>query len=116
MAVAVGACFVPFVVVGLAMSVARGLRRCDVGFREMVITLFGFLGFQIVLRCVHPFAPHNDFRFVLPILLPCSIMAAPALGALRRSLARRFPHAAAFPAHLAAVFCLASVWTVVGWN
>jgi len=114
--VAVGACFVPFVVAGLVMAVARGWRRDDVGFREVVVTLLGFLAFQIILRDVYPWAPHNDFRFILPVLLPCAILAATALGAFRYRLTRRLPLVAALPAPLTAVFCAGSVWVLLGWK
>jgi hypothetical protein len=117
--VGLAALFIPFVVFGFCQAVARGFRRgdvADVGLRELAFTLLGFLSFSVVLRYRYPWAPHNDFRFVLPIVLPCAVMAAMSFRWLMRTCGRRFPHVATLPGHLLAVFCFASGWILLAWK
>jgi hypothetical protein len=107
--------FFSFVLAGLAICIARGFRRDDAGHRELVITVSGFLAFLLLMRHTHPYAPHNDFRFILPVVLPCSVMAALALGKVHRKLRRRWPHLAALPAWLVVAFCITSARVADFW-
>jgi hypothetical protein len=108
--------FYPFVAAGLVASMVRGLRRDDVGHRELALTLLGFLGFLAAFRLVFPYCVHNDFRFGLPMILPGSVMAAMSVGWLRRRLARSWPHLAALPAWLVVTFCVVAVRISVFWS
>jgi hypothetical protein len=112
---ALTAIFFPFVLAGLAICVARGLRRDDAGHRELVMTVCGFLAFLLLMRHTHPYAPHNDFRFILPVVLPCSVMAALTLGKVHRKLRRRWPHLAALPAWLVVAFSVTSARVADFW-
>ena len=108
--------FLPFVVAGLAGCIARGLRRADAGHRELALTLVASIAFLVVLRLRYPYAPHGDFRFILPAAMPCAVVAAMAMGVLRRKLARRWPHVAALPGWLVVAFCVVSTRVLLFWS
>ncbi len=112
---AAAAALLLLVAAGLVVSVVRGLRRQDAGHRELALTVLGFLAFMIVLRLRFPIAPHNDFRFALPIVPCCAAMAAIVASMARGRLQRRWPHLAALPGWLVAAFCAASASVTLMW-
>jgi cell division protein FtsW (lipid II flippase) len=118
LALAAAALLVP-VLAGLALSVRRALGPGDGGWREMALALLGLLGFLFAVRLRYPFAPHNDFRFVLPVVLPCSVMAALAIGRARRWLGGRpgqvWRRLGGLPALGVVAFCAGSVRVLLWW-
>lgn len=114
--VVVAALLLVLVTWGLVACIARGLQRDDRGHRELALTVLGFLGFMIAVRLEFPIAPHQDFRFALPIVPCCAAMAAIAASALNRKLRRSRPHLAALPGWLVAGLCVLSLGVTVGWS
>jgi len=94
-----------FALCGL-VSCVRAFGRDRRGERELVLAVFGYLGFLASFRLVAPFAVHNDFRFIVPVVVPCAIMTALAMDRLRTKL----------PAFLVAVWCLASLRVTIYWT
>ena len=108
---------VPFLLVGLAVMVARGWRRTqEGGAREMVVAFVGLVASMVALRALYPYKPHNDFRFCLAAAAPGAILVATGLGAARRRLSWRWPHLAALPGWLTFAFCILSLRILLYWS
>jgi len=110
------AVLLPMVAWGLLVCTVRGREREDRGHRELALTLIGFIGFMFVVRLKFPIAPHQDFRFALPVVVCCASMAALTAGAMRRKLQRRWLHLAALPGWLVAGLCVVSLWFTLRWS
>ncbi|HEY1954270.1 MAG TPA: hypothetical protein VGH28_01625 [Polyangiaceae bacterium] len=105
-----------FALAGLVSCVRRAFGHDRHGERELVLAAFGYLGFLASLRLVAPFAVHNDFRFIVPFVVPYATMTAVALGRVRAKLGHRRPYLAMFPAWLVAVYCVASLRVTIYWT
>jgi hypothetical protein len=86
-----------------------------VGHRELALTLLGFLGFIVALRWVYPYAPHSDFRFVLPVVLPCAVMIAMSFGWIWRRFGKRWPHLATLPGWAVVAVCFLALKMSIFW-
>ena len=112
----VGLVLFAFLAIGLATVVARGMRdKWRGGSLEILLTLFGFVAFLLYFRTRFPFYFHNDFRFVLPILGPCAILAAIGFERHRARFAATRPTLAAFPVWMMALFCALSTQFLFRW-
>jgi len=104
-----------FVACGFLICVARAFGPDRRGERELAISALGYVGFLVSLRLVAPYAVHNDFRFIVPIVAPCAVMAGLAFGRLHAKLKRRWIHLAALPGWLVVAFCVASLRITLDW-
>jgi hypothetical protein len=107
--------FLVFIGLGFVQCVAEAWRTGGKGHLELLLTFVGFLGSVLLFRVRFPFFPHNDFRFALPIIVPCGAMAAMGFAEFRRRFAVRRPHLAALPAWLVVFFCFLSTRILFVW-
>jgi hypothetical protein len=110
------AVLLPLVAWGLVVCIRRGLERDDRGHRELALTVFAFIGFMLAVRLKYPIAPHQDFRFALPVVACCASMAAIAASAMHRKLRRRWLHLAALPGWLVVGLCAISLEITLRWS
>ena len=95
---------------GLVSCVRRAFGRDRHGERELALAAFGWIGFLASFRLVAPFAVHNDFRFIVPAVVPWASMTALAMGRVRAKLGR------SLEVLLVAVYCLASLRVTIYWT
>ena len=98
-----------FAFAGLVSCVRRAFGPDRHAERELALAVFGYLAFLASFRLVAPFAVHNDFRFIVPVVVPYAIMTALAMGRVRTKLR-------VLPACLVAVYCLASLRVTIYWT
>lgn len=111
-----GLVFCVFLVAGLLTIVQRGFQeKWRSGALEVLLVLFGFVGFLLLFRIRFPIACHNDFRFVLPILAPCVVLVATGFERFRSRLAPLRPTLAALPVWTVALFCALSTQMLFRW-
>jgi 4-amino-4-deoxy-L-arabinose transferase-like glycosyltransferase len=104
-----------FVLAGLVRFLRLSFRRTERGARELVLVAAGLVLAIVVLRARVPLACSNDFRYVVPIVVPFALMMAAAMDTFRRRLRRQWPHLAALPGWLVVAFCGLSVQLPWGW-
>ncbi len=111
----IAAAFVLFIGAGLLHSARAAFGRSAGGYRSVLLMLVGFVAFVMVFRFMFPFRPHNDFRFALPVLGPCAILAARGFSLFRARCVIHWPNLAALPVWLVAVWCFLTTQVLFAW-
>jgi hypothetical protein len=93
----------------------RDMVRGALGQVELIACFCGFIVFLVCLRLLYPYAPHNDFRFALPIVLPFAVFISRSANVLWRKR-HRFPHIATLAGWMVVAFCLLALDISVLWS
>lgn len=98
----VGLLTLPLALFGIFRSIARTPRRDA----PLLLLLVAYACASAAYRILFPFAPNQDFRFILPVLVPAAFFVCNGFGGLPRALRHSAHTVAALFAGLCALFIL----------